>query len=184
MGERKASNERRGRRVKTRSKSRGNPEPQEPWNEIVPGLWMGGHYWALGSGDIQQAIVGSEFELVISLFTSPGHGPAPEVSHRVAEIPDEPLTAAQLGIVQQLAQQAARAVGDGQRTLIRCNAGLNRSGLLVGQTLVDLGYEPATAITLIRQRRSPWALSNRIFEEYLTAGLDVAQLLASLEMPS
>ncbi|MEU6242621.1 protein phosphatase [Streptomyces sp. NPDC047024] len=150
----------------------------------MPGLWMGGHYWVPGPGDIRQAVVGTEFELVISLFTAPGHGPAPEVGHRVAEIPDEPLTAAQLGTVRQLARHAAQPVGDGRRTLIRCNAGLNRSGLLVGQTLVELGHEPAAAIALIRQRRSPWALNNRIFEEYLTAGLDVAQLLTGLEMPS
>ncbi|MFE7328024.1 protein phosphatase [Streptomyces sp. NPDC057565] len=170
--------------MKTRHKSRGIPEPQAPWNEIVPGLWMGGHYWMDGLGEVHQAVVDREFELVISLFTRPDHGPAPDVDHQVAEIPDDLLTSAQLSTVQQLAWYAARSVGDGHRTLVRCNAGFNRSGLLVGQALIELGYEPTTAIDLIRQRRSPWALNNRIFEEYLATCLDVACLLTSLDTPS
>jgi hypothetical protein len=28
--------------MKTRQKDRDNPPPEEPWNEIRPGLWMGG----------------------------------------------------------------------------------------------------------------------------------------------
>ncbi len=65
--------------------------------------------------------------------------------------------------------------------LVRCHSGYNRSGLVVAQTLIELGQDPATAIALVRQRRSPWALNNRTFEQYLTTGLDVAHLLAGLE---
>ncbi|MFD7534875.1 protein phosphatase [Streptomyces sp. NPDC059819] len=170
--------------MKTRHKNRDTPDPEAASNEIVPGLWMGGHYWVDGRVKPRQPVVGGEFDLVISLFSRPDHGPGPDVDHRVAEIPDAPLTCAQLSTVQQLAQDAAHAVSSGHRTLIRCNAGFNRSGLLMGQTLIELGYAPTAAIDLIRQHRSPWALNNRTFEEYLITGLDIARFLTGLDTSS
>ncbi|WP_328959093.1 hypothetical protein [Kitasatospora purpeofusca] len=64
---------------------------------------------------------------------------------------------------------------------MRCHCGYDRSGLVVAQTLIEPGQDPATAIALIRQSRSPWALNNQTFEQYLSTGLDVAGLLAGLE---
>ncbi|GAA0325285.1 hypothetical protein GCM10010302_75480 [Streptomyces polychromogenes] len=84
--------------------------------------------------------------------------------------------------VQQLARTAARAVQDGRTVLVRCNAGYNRSGLVIAQTLINLGQEAPTAIDVVRQKRSPSALNNRLFEEYLNTGLGVAYLLADLDM--
>ncbi|WP_030394513.1 protein-tyrosine phosphatase family protein [Kitasatospora purpeofusca] len=167
--------------MKTRQRDRGTPEPQAPWNEVSPRLWMGGHFWAGPEGDVQAAVVGAEFDLVISLFTRPGHGPTPGVDHLISEIPDSPLTAEHLHSVRQLAVTATEAVRNERTVLVRCHSGYNRSGLVVAQTLIELGQDPATAIALVRQRRSPWALNNRTFEQYLTTGLDVAHLLAGLE---
>lgn len=157
------------------------PGPQAPWNEIVPRLWMGGHHWTGPTGEFQPAIVGSEFDLVISLIARTGHGPDPDTEHLMVEIPDGPLTAEQIDGVHQLAHTAARAVRNGRNTLIRCHWGYNRSGLVVGQALIELGQEAETAIRLIRQRRSSWALNNARFTEYLTTGLDVAYLLTGLQ---
>ncbi|MFJ1958164.1 protein phosphatase [Streptomyces microflavus] len=126
-------------------------------------------------------VVRKEFGLVISLYTRPGHGPDPGIDHLVAEIPDGPLVAAQIQTVQQLARTAARAIQDGRTVLVRCNAGCNRSGLVLAQTFIDLGHEAPTAIDVVRQKRSPSALNNRLFEEYLNTGLGVAYLLADLD---
>jgi protein-tyrosine phosphatase len=142
---------------------------------------MGGHFWTGSGGQMRAAIVDAEFDLVVSLFTREGHGPHPRVEHLINEIPDGPLTAGQIHSVQQLATVVAAAVQTDRTVLVRCNAGYNRSGLVVAQALVELGQDAATAITTVRRRRSPWALNNRIFEEYLSAGLDVAYLLAGLE---
>ncbi|MFD4032735.1 hypothetical protein ACFWVP_20040 [Streptomyces sp. NPDC058637] len=76
---------------------------------------------------------------------------------------------------------AAEAVRNDRNILVRCHSGYNRSGLVVAQTLIELGQDPTTAIALIRQRRSPWALHNQTFEQYLNTGLGVAYLLAGLE---
>ncbi|MHA6757769.1 protein-tyrosine phosphatase family protein [Streptacidiphilus sp. PAMC 29251] len=129
-------------------------------------------------------MVGAEFDLVISLFTRAGHGPAPGVDHLVREIPDGPLTAEQLHSVQRLAVTATEAVRNDRTVLVRCHSGYNRSGLVVAQTLIELGQDATSAIALVRQRRSPWVLNNPIFEQYLTTGLDVAYLLAGLESAS
>lgn len=166
---------------RARQRGRDTPEPRTPWDEIAPGLWMGGHYWTDPAGEPRPVVVGGEFDLVVSLFSRAGHGPGPGVEHLVAEIPDRPLTADQIDAVRQAAHTAARAVEAGRTVLVRCRSGYNRSGLVVAQALVLLGHEAVPAIRLVRRRRSPWALNNRTFQDYLTTGLDVAYLLAGLQ---
>jgi protein-tyrosine phosphatase len=142
---------------------------------------MGGHYWTDPEGERQPVIVSSEFDMVVSLFTRSGHGPRPGVEHLVTEIPDGPLTAQQIDAVQQMAHATAHAIEAGRTTLVRCHFGYNRSGLVVAQALVHLGHEATAAIQLMQQKRSPWALNNPIFQEYLTTGLEVAYLLTGLQ---
>ncbi|MFD8636744.1 hypothetical protein [Streptomyces sp. NPDC059533] len=81
----------------------------------------------------------------------------------------------------ELARTVARALRDGRTVLVRCRSGYNRSGLVVAQTLVERGEEPATAVGIVRRGRSPWALNNRMFVDYLTTGLEVAGLLVGLD---
>lgn len=76
------------------------PDPQSPWDEISPGLWMGGHVWSDPAGEPRPVVVADEFDLVISLFTRSGHGPGPGTEHLVAEMPDSVLTAGQLHTVR------------------------------------------------------------------------------------
>jgi protein-tyrosine phosphatase len=144
---------------------------------------MGGHRWADAAGGVRPVVVGAEFDLVISLFLRPGHGPAEGVEHVVAEMPDDPLTAEQIDRVRELARTAASASRAGRTTLVRCQYGYNRSGLVIAQALIELGMDAVSAIDLIRRRRSPWALHNLIFEEYLRTGLEIASLLSGLERP-
>ncbi|MFF3563779.1 protein phosphatase [Streptomyces sp. NPDC002574] len=165
--------------MKTRERAGGVPGPGTPWDEITPGLWMGGHVRTDGHGAVHPVVVTDEFDLVVSLVDLPGHGPRdPRVEHVVAALPDAPLTAEQIATVARLARGAALAVRHGRTTLVRCHAGYNRSGLVVVRTLVELGHDAPSAIALVRRRRSPWALNNPVFEQYLRCGLDVAELLA------
>ncbi|MEU0501844.1 hypothetical protein [Nocardia sp. NPDC005998] len=157
------------------------PDADAPWDEIVPQLWMGGHHYGNGDGVRVPAVVGIEFDVVISLFQADGHGPGPGVEHHHLAIPDAPLHAEQLAAARELAAIAAAAVRAQRRVMVRCQYGYNRSGLVVAQTLLDLGYSVGDAITLIRRRRSPYALNNEFFVNYLTTGLDTAQVLSDLE---
>ncbi|WP_282204436.1 protein-tyrosine phosphatase family protein [Kitasatospora fiedleri] len=165
--------------MKTRRRG-GVPDPGTPWDEIAPGLWMGGHHWVDPAGQWWPVVVGAEFDLVVSLFTAPDHGPAPGVPHRLVPVPDGPLDAGQLAAVQAAAREVAAAVRGGRTVLVRCRSGYNRSGLVVAQALVELGLDSAEAVRRVRARRSSWALHNALFVEYLSVGLDTARLLVSL----
>ncbi|MFB9461919.1 protein-tyrosine phosphatase family protein [Streptomyces cinereospinus] len=151
-----------------------------PWNEIVPGLWMGGHEFAGRPGRLEPAVVRDEFDLVQTLLRLPGHGPDPGVDHQVWPIPDGPLDGTQLAGVIRLAEAACEALEGGRRVLVRCYHGYNRSGLVVAHALVRRGRTAEAAIRLIRARRSPWALHNQLFVEYLRTGLPTARILEEL----
>ncbi|MGC5567585.1 protein-tyrosine phosphatase family protein [Streptomyces sp. FR-108] len=156
------------------------PVPDSPWSEIVPGLWMGGHQYLGRSGEPEFAVVHDEFDLVLTLLRLPGHGPDPGVEHHVWAIPDGPLDGTQLAGVMRLSRTAAEALEEGRRVLVRCFHGYNRSGLVVADALALAGHAADDAIRLIRARRSPWALHNELFVEYLRAGLATARLLEEL----
>ena len=57
----------------------------------------------------------------------------------------------------------------GDRVLVRCQAGLNRSGLVMALILIKDGATPERAIEMIRENRGPDALCNRHYEEWLLA---------------
>jgi protein-tyrosine phosphatase len=69
--------------------------------------------------------------------------------------------------VEEIADLAWRAVQRG-KTLVHCQAGLNRSGLIAGRVLMHMGYTADEAIEKLR-RRSPAVLCNPTFEAYLRA---------------
>lgn len=52
-------------------------------------------------------------------------------------------------------------------TLVHCQAGLNRSGLISAIALVLDGMAPADAIALLREKRSPAVLCNPTFEQFV-----------------
>ena len=74
-----------------------------------------------------------------------------------------------------LSHQLARHVKANQRVLVTCMQGKNRSGLVVGLTLLKVfpSWTPEQAITLIRRNRrlggGDVALSNTMFEQFLRA---------------
>ena len=57
----------------------------------------------------------------------------------------------------------ARPLAGREGVLVRCQAGLNRSGLVTALVLLLAGWEPGDAVRHIRARRSPHALFNRHF---------------------
>ncbi|MGW0703576.1 protein-tyrosine phosphatase family protein [Streptomyces sp. NPDC002867] len=169
--------------MRTRRREGDVPEPRTRWDEITTGLWMGGHVWTDGVRPHQDVVVGREFDLVVSLWTREGHGPAAGVEHHVVPIPDDWLTAGEIDSVRRVAEVAADAVRARRKVLVRCYSGYNRSGLVAAQTLIELGHDSEGAIDRVRLRRSSWALHNPAFEQYLLTGLDVASLLSGLEPP-
>jgi hypothetical protein len=139
----------------------------DAWNEVVPGLFQGGH--DVRSQSRTACVVGDEFDLVVSLATREGYGPADGVEHVVLRLADAALNPATAVRVDEVSRRVADAVRDGLRVLVRCSGGLNRSGLVVASALVKDGRTPDEAIAAVRSARGPWALTNPAFVVHLRA---------------
>lgn len=147
------------------------PWCSEPYSEIVPNLWMGGHVQASEDDpDVGVPVrIGKDFDVVFSLYETDlwDCGPDCAVPHFVYRIPDGPLNDAQKEAVAAFGAFAGGAVSLGKKVLVRCQAGYNRSGLTVGYALMAMGHGAQEAVDLIRCGRSPYALCNPAFVEYL-----------------
>ena len=129
------------------------PLCDDPWNEVVPGLFMGGH--DVRSQSPSACVVTDEFDLVVSLTAREGYGPSAGVEHVVVRLADAGLDPANAARVRDLGAIVATAVRDGRRVLVRCSGGLNRSGVVVAEALVQLGYTPDEAVGAVRAARGP-----------------------------
>jgi protein-tyrosine phosphatase len=69
--------------------------------------------------------------------------------------PDADLTPEFAERAIALARHAHRRWRDGERVLVRCQAGVNRSGLVMALVLMLDGMDAHDAIALIRERRAP-----------------------------
>lgn len=124
-------------------------------SEVLPGLWQG--------GCIDGVKLPDDFDLVISLYPWEQYKLGPETqrvefrAYDNADIPD----------VSELVSTAYEAWQGGKKVLIHCQAGLNRSGFTAAQVLIADGYSAADAIKLLRDRRSPVVLCNKVFEDWL-----------------
>ena len=137
-----------------------------PWNEVAPGLWVGGHDYALDHR-VLPAVVRDEFDVVVSLFAREGHGPDEGVEHHHYRMPDAQLEAEDVEDISRLAGLVADRLEEGRTVLVRCQAGLNRSSLVAALALVHRGWRPQEAIDAIRGARSQNCLFNRSFVAHI-----------------
>lgn len=147
------------------------PYAKDPWNEIVPGLFQGGQVTADHWTDGSWVAVGSEFGAVFSFYWGGPQdkvfGPDPAIDHFYYQIPDGVLARTELEDVRIYARNVAALVRCGLKILVRCQAGYNRSGLVVAFALMELGYSAQEAIDLIREKRSQYALHRPVFLQYI-----------------
>ena len=138
-------------------------------SEILPGLWQGGTHDedVITAGYALRRITNHEFETVVTLYAR-----ANAASWNVKEIrygfDDGDMS--DFDVEADLAFAVREAHADwkaGKRVLIRCQAGLNRSGLVMALVLIRDGYSPTAAIEQIRAKRGPDALCNWVFENWL-----------------
>lgn len=124
-------------------------------SEVAPGLWQG--------GCIDGVRLPSDFDLVVSLYPWEKYavGSATRVIERFA------YDAATVPDLSDLVETVYESWKGGNKVLVHCQAGLNRSGLLAAQVLIKDGYSPAEAIRQLRDSRSSLVLCNEAFERAL-----------------
>ncbi len=153
-------------------KIHGVPYAEEPWHEIIPGLFMGGHFRSDGSGALSPVVVADEFDVVVSMIALEGHGPPESVFHRVCHVPDGPLTAAEIATVLTMADVAADAIRAERRVLVAVQGGLQPLGPRRGPgPSPSRGTPWTTRSASSAPSRSHFALHNPFFVDYLTTGL-------------
>jgi len=143
--------------------------PQDLYSEILPGLWQGGtHDFDTLEFPKQYPIwkTQREFDSVATLYAV-AHPVGWGVAERRYGFPDSALSEKDIPEIHDIADWAYREWKSGKKVLIRCQAGLNRSGICTSLMLLKEGYSAKDAIDLIRARRSPHALCNADFVRYL-----------------
>mgnify|MGYP006280395397 CR=1 FL=1 len=150
------------------------------WSEILPGLWQGGTDDYDTVRDVRKGredafITPKDFDTVVTLYAW-----AQPVDWFVKEYRlgfwDAGTENMPVPEILEAAIMAHRDWANGKRVLIRCQAGLNRSGLIMALVLMIEGYTADEAIALIREKRNSWALCNDDFVEWLRS-LDANSLV-------
>ena len=143
--------------------------PLSLWSELIPNLWVG------GTEDLDVVNVPKKlssfgeakmFDTVVSLYaySQPVGWNVKELRYGFGDGPLNPDVDKEL---DKIADWAYQEFISGKKLGIRCQMGINRSAYVAGKLLLKLGYQPTEAISLIRDKRSPYALNNKHFEAAL-----------------
>jgi len=151
------------------------------YSEVAPNLFMGG---TDDNATIDQAQAlrhfegSNEFDCVVTLYAwaAPANW---GVEERRFGFPDANIIEEYIPTIIELAQWAHAKWAAGKKVNIRCQAGLNRSGLVTALTLMISGLSADAAIKTLREKRSDYALCNGQYEHWLrieanrALGLDI-----------
>ena len=153
--------------------------PRRLWTEILPNLWLGG---TAGNDIVPEVgrkvfstsvkpITKKDFDTVVTLYAwaNPCDWLVKEIRYGYYDSPK--MDTIDLDSITQLVEIAYADWKAGKKVLVRCQAGLNRSSLIMALVLMKEGYDSNEAISLMRDKRSPLCLFNKVFEAYIR-GLD------------
>ena len=146
-----------------------NVNNENLYSEILPNLFISG---TLDEDVVQRGKTSralseqSPFDSVVCMY---GH--ANPIGYYVREqrfgIADAELDEASKPEIIQLADWLHSEWKQGKSVAGKCQAGLNRSSLIVALVLLKEGYTATEAIELIRKKRSQYALFNNHFVEFI-----------------
>jgi hypothetical protein len=133
--------------------------PLEPYSEVIPGLFQ-------ANAAHSPAEMLSMFDVLIDVGGRDRWDGDPDPRYRFHPIDDVPYIV-DAEMIHTVGERIAALVGEGKHVAVNCLGGVNRSGLLIGRALVELGYTPDEAIEAIRNARGPMALGNPRFVRFL-----------------
>ena len=145
--------------------------PKDLYSEILPNLFMGGTHddvVVYAKPTDKHKINSNKFDCVITMYAwaNPTDWGVEEIRYG---IPDSDIKDANIQKLLEIAYWGLNRWRNGEKVLIRCQAGLNRSGLTAALALIQMGYKPDEAIDVLRAKRSRYVLINKEFEEFLLA---------------
>jgi protein-tyrosine phosphatase len=153
-------------------------QPTSLYSEIAPNLFMGG---TADEDVIHQAVAYNKartdlpFDAIITMYAW-----ANPADWRVQEfrygIYDSAIADIDLDRLKQAVEFGYNRWLSGDRVLVRCQAGLNRSGLVTALIMMSTGLDAETAIEQIRKNRADIALFNNNYVQWLMS--EAAQFLA------
>ena len=141
------------------------------FNEIIPNLFMGGthdddviHYPMRDYG----ARTDLPFDAIVTMYAwaQPADWFVKEIRFGIYDGDMSDFETSALRDIAKIAHSDWRA---GKKVLIRCQAGINRSGLVMALVLIRDGMSAAKAIQLMRDKRARSVLRNETFEKWLLA---------------
>jgi hypothetical protein len=145
--------------------------PEETWSEVKLGLWLGGthdeHDMRLFGNRLERPAIGpDDFDTVITMYAwaQPTDWFVKEIRFGIYDGDMSDFETSALRDIAKIAHTDWRA---GKKVLIRCQAGINRSGLVMALVLIRDGMSAAKAIELMRNRRARSVLRNETFEKWL-----------------
>jgi protein-tyrosine phosphatase len=134
--------------------------------EVIDGLYISGHPDHARDfldkdvqvvidlqGDVDTAVIESEEQghTTLYVYWPIEDGPLPN--------PD---------VVRNLSRMVSGALASGEKVLVHCKAGHNRSGLICARTLIEQGRSAEEAIEIVRNKRGDGhALNNESFVTWL-----------------
>jgi protein-tyrosine phosphatase len=127
------------------------------YNAVIPGrLYMGsdpsGAYLSVDT------LVLTAMEHQSNIYSGPK-----TILHVPLNDDGSPITQNEVRLALHASKDVARRVRRGEKVLVTCHMGKNRSGLVSALTLVNLGASASTAIRTVRAARGQAALRNRDF---------------------
>ena len=150
-------------------------EPTSLYSEIIENLFMGG----TDDNDVIHLPANPyarrndlPFDSIVTMYAwaRPADWKVQEYRYGV---PDAQISDMDLARLRQAVIWGYKQWKRGDRTLIRCQAGLNRSGLVTALILMKSGMSAESAIKLIRKNRADIALFNDHYVKWLmTSGED------------
>jgi protein-tyrosine phosphatase len=143
-------------------------EPIALFNEIATNLFMGGtddmdviHFPAKNNNRTDLP-----FDAIVTMYAyaQPADWKIQEFRYGV---PDAAIEDIDLDRLKQAVEFGYNRWMAGDRVLVRCQAGLNRSGLVTALILMSTGLDAETAIEQIRKNRAEIALFNEDYVRWL-----------------
>lgn len=144
-------------------------QPRTLYSEIAPNLFMGG----TSDDDVIQVPAPQfqrrhdlPFDAIVTMYAwaRPADWKVQEFRYGV---PDAAIADIDLSRLREAVRFGYKRWQAGDRVLVRCQAGLNRSGLVTALILMRSGLDAESAIRLIRKNRADIALFNKDYVKWL-----------------